>query len=89
MLAFFLVQAIGVLYAVDAIHPNVPNFYFGVIDAMVSALNNLYLPAALALALPIFAVLAWWKSWWRMFSRCIQPILKCGGVKLAVGSKEF
>ncbi len=75
LLAFFLVQAIGVLYAIDAIHPNVPNFYFGVTDAMVSALNNLYLPAALALALPIFAVLAWWKSWWRMFSRMYYTLV--------------
>jgi CubicO group peptidase (beta-lactamase class C family) len=65
MLALFVIRAIGVLYAIGAIG-NIPNFAWGVSNEMVGALNSVYLPAALALALPFFTILSWRKAWWNI-----------------------
>ena len=68
MLALFVFRAIGVLYAIDAVAGQT-NFLWGVNNEMVNALNSVYLPAILALALPVFTVLAWVKGWWKLSTR--------------------
>jgi hypothetical protein len=68
MLVLFILGAIGVLYTVGAIS-GMPNFVWGVSRDIVGALNRLYVPAILALALPVFAALAWIKGWWKSSAR--------------------
>ena len=68
MLALLVFRAIGVLYAIDTVG-GLPNFAWGVSDEMIGVLNSIYLPVVLALPLPIFAVLAWVKGWWKMSTR--------------------
>lgn len=46
-----------------------PNFVWGVSRDIAGALNSMYVPAILALALPVFAVLAWLKGWWKNSTR--------------------
>jgi CubicO group peptidase (beta-lactamase class C family) len=46
-----------------------PNLVWGVSRDIAGALNSLYLPAVLALALPVFAALAWIKGWWKNSAR--------------------
>jgi hypothetical protein len=68
MLVLFTLRAIGVLYIAGAI-AGMPNFVWGVGRDMVGALNSMYLPAILALALPVFTALAWIKGWWNTSTR--------------------
>lgn len=68
MLAFFAFRTIGVLYAIGSI-AGMPNYVFGVTNDMVDALNSLYLPVMLALALPIFTILAFRNGWWKLGTR--------------------
>ncbi len=64
MLVLFLLRDFGVLYG-----GTLPNFVWGLTPDMVESLSSMLLPAMLALALPIFAVLAWIKGWWKVGSR--------------------
>ncbi len=64
MLALFLLRTFGALYGGE-----LPHFVWGISKNMVDSLNSLYLPALLALPLPILVVLAWSKHWWRLSSR--------------------
>jgi len=57
LLALFIFRAIGVLYAIDSIG-GVPNFVWGISDEMVEALNAIYLPAIMALTLPLLTIWA-------------------------------
>ena len=68
MLAIFVIRAIGVLYAYDAV-AGFPNFVWGVSDEIVNALNSIYLPVLLSLPLPIFTGLAWGNRWWKASTR--------------------
>jgi len=74
MLALFLFRAIGVLYSVGSI-AGMPNFVWGINNDIVESLNSLYLPAMLALALPIFTVLAWVKGWWKISMRALYTLV--------------
>ncbi|MCB9136697.1 MAG: beta-lactamase family protein [Anaerolineales bacterium] len=68
MLGLFVFRAIGVLYAIDTV-AGFPNFVWGVSTEIVSALNSIYLPALLALPLPVFVGLAWGNRWWKVSAR--------------------
>ena len=68
MLVLFILGAIGVLYTAGAV-AGMPNFVWGVSGDMVGALNSMYAPAILALALPVFTALAWIKGWWKSLAR--------------------
>ncbi len=68
LLALFVFRAIGVLFAIGAIG-GMPNYVFGVSKDMISALNSIYLPVFLAIALPVFTILAWMKGWWKIAIR--------------------
>ncbi len=68
MLGLFILRAIGLLYAIDAV-AGMPNFVWGVTEEMISALNSIYLPVTLALPLPIFVALAWGNRWWKVSTR--------------------
>jgi CubicO group peptidase (beta-lactamase class C family) len=68
MLLVLTLRAIGVLYIAGAV-AGMPNFVWGVSGDMVGALNSMYLPAILALALPVFTALAWIKGWWKNVAR--------------------
>ncbi|HLA06443.1 MAG TPA: serine hydrolase domain-containing protein [Anaerolineales bacterium] len=74
MLALFLFRAIGVLYSIGSI-AGMPNFVWGINNDIVESLNSLYLPAMLALALPIFTVLAWVKGWWKISTRVYYTLV--------------
>lgn len=67
-------RAIGVLYAIDAV-AGIPNFVWGITPVMIESLQSLYLPAMLALALPVFAALAWIKSWWKVSQRMYYTLV--------------
>jgi CubicO group peptidase (beta-lactamase class C family) len=64
MLLLFLLRCFGVLLGGIT-----PNFVWGITPEMVESLNSMYLPAILALALPVFTVLAWVKGWWNIITR--------------------
>jgi CubicO group peptidase (beta-lactamase class C family) len=68
MLLVFTLRAIGVLYVAGAV-AGMPNFVWGVSRDMVGALNSMYVPAILALALPVFTALAWIRGWWKGSAR--------------------
>jgi len=68
MFALVTFWVIGVLYAINAV-AGVLNFVRGISDDMVNALNSMCLPAILALALPVFNILAWVKGWWKISFR--------------------
>jgi CubicO group peptidase (beta-lactamase class C family) len=68
MLVMFTFVAIGVLYTVGATS-GMPNFVWGVSRDIVGALNRLYVPAILVLALPVFTALAWIRGWWKISAR--------------------
>ena len=65
MFALFLLRAVGVLYAIGS-NGGLPNFVWGITPDMIESLNSLYLPAVLALGLPIFTIFAWFKGWWKV-----------------------
>ncbi|MBC8504049.1 MAG: beta-lactamase family protein [Chloroflexi bacterium] len=64
MLVLFLLRDFGVLYG-----GTLPQFVWGITPDMVESLQSMYLPVMLALALPIFTVLAWVKGWWKVSAR--------------------
>ena len=68
MLVLFVIRAIGVLYAIDAV-AGMPNFVWGITDDMISALNSIYPPVFFALPLPVFVGLAWGNRWWKVSTR--------------------
>jgi CubicO group peptidase (beta-lactamase class C family) len=68
ILVLFTLWAIGVLYTAGAI-AGMPNFVWGVSRNMVGALDSMYVPATLALALPVFTALAWIRGWWKVSAR--------------------
>jgi CubicO group peptidase (beta-lactamase class C family) len=70
MLLLFLVRCFGVLYG-----GVLPNFVWGITPDMVESLNSMYLPAMLALALPIFTILAWVKGWWKVSMRVYYTLV--------------
>ena len=74
MLALFLLRAIGMLYSVGAI-AGMPNLFWGVNDIIVESLDSLKLPVMLALALPVFTVLAWVKGWWKISTRVYYTLV--------------
>jgi putative effector of murein hydrolase len=47
-------------------------------DDMVAALYSLYIPACMALALPVFAALAWMKGWWNILIRAHYTVATLG-----------
>jgi len=61
MFLLFLFRCFGVLLGGVT-----PAFVWGVTPEMIESLNSMYLPAILALPLPIFVALAWRNSWWKM-----------------------
>ena len=65
---------ICVRYVIHAF-AGVPNFVWGISDDMVKALNSMYLPAVLAVALPFFAILAWIEGWWKVSIRVYYTLL--------------
>jgi CubicO group peptidase (beta-lactamase class C family) len=68
ILVLFILWAVGVLYIFGAI-AGMPNFVWGVSKDIAGALNSMYVPAILALALPVFTALAWIKGWWKSATR--------------------
>lgn len=64
MLLLFLSRCFGVLLGGIT-----PNFVWGITPEMIESLNSMYLPATLALALPVFTILAWVKGWWKTSTR--------------------
>ncbi|MBI5934833.1 MAG: serine hydrolase [Chloroflexi bacterium] len=68
MLVLFLLRAVGVLYAIGSIG-GMPNFVWGINNDIIESLDSLTLPVMLALALPVFTVLAWVKGWWKISTR--------------------
>ncbi len=68
VLALFVFRAIGVLYAIGAV-AGMPNFVWGISEDMVSSLNSIYLPVALAFPLPVFVALSWGNRWWKKSTR--------------------
>jgi CubicO group peptidase (beta-lactamase class C family) len=68
ILVLFTFRAIGVLYIIGAT-AGMPNFVWGVSKEFACALNSMYVPAILALALPVFTALAWIKGWWKKSTR--------------------
>ncbi|HEY5728721.1 MAG TPA: hypothetical protein VIS72_01625, partial [Anaerolineales bacterium] len=60
--------------AIDAV-AGIPNFVWGVTPLMVEALQSMYLPALLALALPVFVALAWIKGWWKISHRVYYTLV--------------
>lgn len=67
-------RAIGVLYAIDAV-AGIPNFIWGITPVMVESLQSIYLPALLALVLPVFVALAWIKGWWKVSQRVYYTLV--------------
>ena len=70
LLAMTVFQSIGILYAINSI-ANLPNFVWGISPEILSALNRTYLPVFLSLTLPIFAIVAWVKGWWKFSTRIL------------------
>jgi CubicO group peptidase (beta-lactamase class C family) len=64
MFLLFLARCFGVLLG-----GMTPAFVWGVTPEMVESLDSMYLPAVLALALPVFAILAWVRRWWDVGTR--------------------
>ena len=64
MTVLFLLRDFGVLYG-----GTLPQFVWGITPDMIESLQSMYLPVMLALALPIFAILAWVKGWWKVSMR--------------------
>jgi hypothetical protein len=52
-----------------------PKFVLGITPDMVESLNSMYLPAMLALPLPIFVAFAWAKGWWKLSSRVYYTLV--------------
>jgi hypothetical protein len=74
MLALFIFRAIGMLYSVGSI-AEMPNFVWGINNNIVESLNGLYLPAMLALPLPMFTILVWVKGWWKISMRVFYTLV--------------
>jgi len=74
LFVLFTFWVIGVLYAINAV-AGVPNFVWGINKDMVNALSNMYLPAILALPLPVFTILAWIKGWWKISHRVYYTLV--------------
>ncbi len=70
MLAITVFQSIGILYAINSI-ANLPNFVWGISPEIINALNSTYLPVFLSLTLPILAIVAWVKGWWKFSTRIL------------------
>ncbi|MBK7455010.1 MAG: beta-lactamase family protein [Anaerolineales bacterium] len=70
LLAMTVFQSIGILYAINSI-ANLPNFVWGISPEIINALNSTYLPVFLSLTLPIFAIVAWVKGWWKFSTRIL------------------
>lgn len=69
-LAMSVFQTIGMLYAIDSI-ANMPNFVWGISPEIINALNSVYLPVFLSLSLPVLAIIAWFKDWWKVGIRIL------------------
>lgn len=63
-LAMAVFQTVGVLYAINSI-AGLPNFVWGINPEIINALNGAYLPAVLSLSMPVLAIIAWGKGWWK------------------------
>jgi hypothetical protein len=74
MFVLFTLWAIGVLYGINAV-AGTPNYVWGISQDMVNVLNSMYLPAILALGLPIFTILAWVKGWWKIPMRIYYTLV--------------
>jgi CubicO group peptidase (beta-lactamase class C family) len=70
MLVLFLFRDFGVLYG-----GTLPQFVWGITPDTIESLQSMYLPAMLALALPIFTVLAWIKGWWKVSTRVYYTLV--------------
>jgi len=70
MLVLFLLRDFGVLYG-----GTLPKFVWGITPDMIESLQSMYLPAMLALALPIFTILAWVKGWWKVSMRVYYTLV--------------
>ena len=70
MLVLFLLRDFGVLYG-----GTLPQFVWGVTTDMIESLQSMYLPTMLALALPIFTILAWVKGWWKVSARVYYTLV--------------
>ena len=70
MLLLFLLRDFGVLYG-----GTLPEFVWGISPDMVESLQSMYLPAMLALVLPIFTILAWIKGWWKVCMRVYYTLV--------------
>jgi CubicO group peptidase (beta-lactamase class C family) len=69
-LALAVFQTIGVLYAINSV-AGLPNFIWGISPEIVNALNGVYLPVFLSPTLPILAIVAWVKGWWKLGTRIL------------------
>ena len=70
MLVLFLLRDFGVLYG-----GTLPQFVWGITPDMIESLQSMYLPAMLALALPIFTIFAWVKGWWKVSMRVYYTLV--------------
>lgn len=70
MLVLFLLRDFGVLYG-----GTLPQFVWGVTPDMVESLQSMFIPAMLALALPIFTIFAWVKGWWKVPARVYYSLV--------------
>jgi len=70
MLGLFLFRDFGMLYG-----GTLPQFVWGVTPDMIESLQSMYLPAMLALVLPIFTVFAWIKGWWKVSMRVYYTLV--------------
>ena len=70
MLVLFLLRDFGVLYG-----GTLPQFVWGLTPDMVESLQSMYLPAMLALALPVFTIFAWVKGWWKFSQRVYYTLV--------------
>jgi len=68
--SLFLARCFGVLLGGVT-----PAFVWGVTPEMIETLQSMYLPAMLALALPIFTILAWVKGWWKVSMRVFYTLV--------------
>lgn len=69
-LAMSIFLTIGVLYAINSV-AGLPNFIWGISPEIINALNGVYLPVFLSLTLPILAIVAWIKGWWKLGTRIL------------------
>ena len=69
-LAMAVFQTVGVLYAINSV-AGMPNFVWGITPEIINALNGVYLPVILSLSIPVLAIIAWGRGWWKPATRIL------------------